>query len=101
MRYSAIFVLVIFSLLTVSLSPSGQKGMKAVGTHPGDLPDVVYQTGWALVIGIDDYPHLPPQNQLNYAVKDATDLAELLQAKFGFLKRTSLLSPTQTPQRKA
>ncbi len=84
MKHSAIFVLVIFSLLTVSLSPSGQKGIKAVGTRPPDLPDVVYRTGWALVIGIDDYPHLPPQNQLNYAVKDATDLAELLQAKFGF-----------------
>ncbi len=83
MRLSAIIVVLALSLSIVVVA-SAQKGMRPVGKRPPDLPAEVYRTGWALLIGINDYPHLPPQHQLNYAVKDATDLAELLKTGFGF-----------------
>lgn len=73
-----------FSLLIVGFPLAQQRGMRTVGKHPPDLPDVVYRTGWAIVIGINKYPGLPAQYQLNYAVADADAVAEMLQHKFGF-----------------
>ena len=52
-----------------------------------EMPEVVYRTGWALVIGIDKYPNLPSQFQLNYSVSDAEAVAKLLEKKFGFDKK--------------
>ena len=39
---------------------------------------------WALLIGINKYPHLPPDKQLNGCVNDAEVMANILQTKFGF-----------------
>ena len=45
----------------------------------------------ALVIGINDYQHLP---RLETAVNDATAVADLLRKKYGF-EVTLLLNPTR------
>lgn len=42
-----------------------------------------YANSWAIVIGIDDYAKWP---RLQYAVRDATGVGELLVQKFGFAK---------------
>lgn len=40
-----------------------------------------YRSSWALVIGINDYHHLPP---LNYAAHDAEQVADMLMQRFAF-----------------
>lgn len=84
MRLSAIIVILALSLLVANISPAQRGFIRAVGRRPPDLPETVYRTGRALLIGINDYPNLPAHCQLNYAVKDATEMAELLQTMFGF-----------------
>ncbi|MCD6506169.1 PEGA domain-containing protein [Candidatus Poribacteria bacterium] len=86
-----IIPLIIPIILLITATLFAQKGIRVVGRHPPELPEVVYRTGWALLIGINDYPNLPPQYQLNYAVADATELAKLLQTKFGFPKENIII----------
>jgi len=45
--------------------------------------DDVYDNSWAVIIGINDYPKAP---HLNYAVKDAENIRQLLIDNFGFPK---------------
>lgn len=49
---------------------------------PGGKP--LYAASHALIIGINKYPNLPPQNQLSYAVRDATALKDVLVKNYGF-----------------
>ena len=56
--------------------------------------DDVYDTSWALLIGIDKYETVTPN--LNYAVDDAEDMATLLVDQFGFPdKNVTLLKNEQ------
>ena len=43
-----------------------------------------YRTSWALLIGVEDYPNLPVEYQLNYAVGDVEDLKQMLVEKHQF-----------------
>ena len=45
------------------------------------LYEPLYASSWALVVGINDYLHAPP---LGYARNDASQVAQILQNKFGF-----------------
>jgi peptidyl-prolyl cis-trans isomerase B (cyclophilin B) len=80
--------LIIFAILFTSLSivalPSMGAGIK---TPQGveDLAELIYTTGWALVIGINEYT--PAEFQRKYATEDADAVANLLQAKYGFDKK--------------
>ena len=47
----------------------------------------VLPTKRALLIGISDYPHLPPHQQLPGCSNDVTLLNDLLSKRFGFAKR--------------
>jgi formylglycine-generating enzyme required for sulfatase activity len=78
-------IILVFLLLLVS-SPFAQRGfrIKIPESVRSELPEQVYRTGWALLIGINKYPNLPANYQLNYAVADAEDFGSLLQRKFGF-----------------
>ena len=54
----------------------------------------LYDTSWALLIGIDKYETVAPN--LNYAVDDAEDMAALLVGQFGFPdKNVTLLKNEQ------
>ena len=86
MKRLTVLVILTFSLLMVNLPFAQQRGMRAVGKHASELPNIVYRTGWALLIGINKYPNLPGRYQLDYAVADAEAIAELLERKFGFPK---------------
>lgn len=44
----------------------------------------VYDNSWALLVGVNTYPHLPPEFRLNYAINDVDALSTLLVEKFGF-----------------
>jgi uncharacterized caspase-like protein len=63
-----------------------QRGMKPIGNASAELPDAIYRQGWALIVGINEYPNLPLQYQLEYAEADADSIAGMLQNKFGFDK---------------
>src|SRR5688500_11987293 len=58
------------------------------------------QNRWALVIGIDQYPLFPPQSQLDGCVRDAQEMARILEERFGFPKRqmTVLLNGQATQE---
>jgi uncharacterized caspase-like protein len=86
MRRLTFIIICTFLLITISLCPAeSQKGMKRPQNQQ-DMPDIVYRNGWALVIGVDKYPNLPSQFQLNYAVADADAVADMLNRKYGFEK---------------
>jgi len=81
-RYIIVVILAsIFMIVGLSVA---QKGMLSTSKKPTDLPDTVYGTSHALLIGINKYPNLPVEDQLDYAVADAESLADVLQNKFGF-----------------
>jgi len=79
-------------LLVPIVCPSfAEKGMIRSQNIGNSLPEIVYRTGWALVIGINKYPYLFPEYQLKYAVADADVVASLLESKFGFDKSNVIL----------
>jgi uncharacterized caspase-like protein len=47
-------------------------------------PEPTYRTSWALLVGVNTYPHLPAQYQLNYAVNDVQELKEVLIEQYQF-----------------
>ena len=47
----------------------------------------LYRKAYAVVIGIDRYPNLPPDRQLSYAVRDAKGVAATLARHFAFDRR--------------
>ncbi|MBM3212574.1 hypothetical protein FJZ33_10150, partial [Candidatus Poribacteria bacterium] len=62
---------------------SQQRGMKPeIGGS--NLVDTTYRNSWALLIGINKYPQLPAQYQLNYAVNDVEALREILVKQYNF-----------------
>jgi hypothetical protein len=94
------FIVVLTFLILVNVCYAQQKGMKRPSDQL-DMPEVVYRKGWALLIGIDKYPDLPSQYQLNYSVADAEAMADLLLNKFGFAKENiSILRDEQATKDK-
>ena len=79
MKRVIIIVFILCFIITGNLL--AQKGMRIVGKASQEMPDVIYRTGWAVVIGINKYPYVP---QLDYAVADADAVADLIKRKFGF-----------------
>src|SRR5437773_375826 len=84
-------ILLMLSTLAIAAPPTGQppadKDKQLVETRggskvPGGKP--LYAASHALIIGIDKYPNLPAQNQLSYAVRDATGLKAVLIKNYGF-----------------
>ena len=67
---------------------------KTVMCDPQFDPTKVYRKKIALVMGVDDYPNLPPKSQLSYAVADAEAVEKLLREDFGFEVRL-LTNPTK------
>ncbi len=77
---------------TAAVEPSGQTdtGKQRIG-YPMPQPPINFGTYYALVIGNDDYKHLP---KLKTAVSDAEDVARLLKDKYGY-QVTLLLNGTR------
>ena len=81
---SIVIVMTLLISLSVLALPSMGTGIK---TPQGitDLSELIYSTGYALVIGISDYT--PVEYQRKYATADADAVADLLQVKYGFEKK--------------
>jgi len=80
---AALILFLSFPLFTHSQEHS--RGIAVKGTsQPGDI--TIDGNYWALIIGINEYPNLPPSMQLQAARADAQDVATVLQKRYGFAK---------------
>jgi hypothetical protein len=59
----------------------------------------LYNKSYAVIIGIDAYPNLPPDRQLSYAVRDAKGIEEVLRKQYKFDKIVSLYNEQATRNR--
>ena len=87
-RMSIRFILpfLLFGILLPPVSASAQqRGVSVKGTAQYD-DTIIEGNFWALIIGINDYPNLGPEMQLQAARADAQDLATVLQKRYGFAK---------------
>ena len=65
------------------LHASGGGGVKTTGVATGFLGEQCNGAKYAIVVGISDYPGV--RNDLEYADKDAEDMANVLATSYGFL----------------
>ncbi|MEK6743369.1 MAG: caspase family protein [Nitrospirota bacterium] len=81
----ATLILLILSFPLISHPQEQSRGIAVKGTgQPGDI--TIDGNYWALIIGINDYPNLPPSMQLQAARPDAQEIASVLQKRYGFAK---------------
>lgn len=86
----------IIALLLVFSTPSFAavtRGLRVVAKDPATNQSSevkLYNKSYAVVIGIDKYPNLPPGSQLHNAVKDARGVEEALKKNYRFDKIYSL-----------
>jgi formylglycine-generating enzyme required for sulfatase activity len=81
--------IVVYVLILLSLTAGviwAQKGIRPVVGKDGVLPEEPYRTKWALLIGINKYPNLPVQYQLQYAENDVKELRKVLLEQYQFSK---------------
>jgi len=78
-------ILVLFLSFPVAAYPQESRGIAVKGTsQPGDI--TIDGNYWALIIGINEYPNLPENMQLQAARADAQEVATVLQKRYGFAK---------------
>jgi len=85
LRRLALFSIAFLSLATSPLRVAAAgRDLSVVPTH-GELANkTIYHGSYALLIGIDSYPHFPGQLQLQYADKDALAMRDVLIRSYGF-----------------
>ena len=71
-----------YRVVTVDGSPFTQ-GHSGIPKPPEAEAPELYKKSWAVVIGVNKYKHWP---KLDYAVSDATSIAQKLHENFGFKK---------------
>jgi uncharacterized caspase-like protein len=65
---------------------SQQRGVTVKGTGPAE-DTLIAGDYWALIIGINEYPNLGPDMQLQAARADAQAVATVLQQRYGFAQQ--------------
>ena len=78
------------------------RGLKLVATDPVSKIQTeikLYDKSYAVIIGIDDYRHLPPDRQLKNAVKDAQGVEATLRKHYKFDKIVTLFNREATRDR--
>src|SRR5438477_3715548 len=84
---SAILVLVLCAALQAPVLAwaQGQPKPRSAAPDPVEQPATAtaYRESFALLIGVDKYPKLPPGNDLHYAARDVEELRDVLVQKYG------------------
>jgi len=89
-RATTIILIALFSVMVLHLSFSHAaetRGLRVVAKDPasGQSGEVkLYNKSYAVIIGIDNYPTLPQDRQLSYAVKDAKGIEKVLKQQYKF-----------------
>lgn len=74
----------IFSIIALTLILIGAERTVTMRQKAEAVRQTVYRQRWALLIGINQYPNLPPRLQLHYAVADVNDLKRVLIDQYQF-----------------
>jgi len=83
--YPLVTLILLLSFPVVTHPQEQSRGVSVKGTsQPGDI--TIDGNYWALIIGINDYPNLPENMQLQAAKPDAQEIAAVLQKRYGFAK---------------
>lgn len=83
------YKILILIFLYVNAYSQQERGMRVIAKDPQSGSELgVYNELWAVVVGVDKYQYW---KQLNYAVKDAEKVAEVLTSKYGFRKNNIIL----------
>jgi len=78
-RLAVVILAIILALGTVAApSYAASKDLQLVPSAGPLAHQTVYSGSYALLIGVNNYPSLPGQLQLQYAVDDATAMREML-----------------------
>lgn len=78
------------------------RGLRVVAKDPasGQQAEVsLYNKSYAVIIGIDKYPNLPPDRQLSYAVRDAQGIEQVMKQLYKFDKIVTLYDQQATRDR--
>lgn len=83
--YPIVTLILFLSFPFSTYSQEQSRGVSVKGTsQPGDI--TIDGNYWALIIGINEYPNLPENMQLQAAKPDAQEIAQVLQRRYGFAK---------------
>ena len=91
----------IFQKRNLIIPSSNKRGICVVtkDQKTGDNKEIFfYRKSFAVIIGIDKYKNLPPDMQLNYAVKDARSVEKILSNHFCFDKIYTLYNQDATKE---
>lgn len=97
--YFILAVLTIFIFTVPATGIAQSRGLKIVAEDYStkEWEEIsLYNKAYAVIIGIDQYPNLPHDQQLSYAVSDAKAVERMLQSKFIFSKTYSLYNEQAT-----
>ena len=80
----AILAIILASSGIAAPSHAGGKDLTLVPSNGPLAHQTVYTNSYALLVGVNNYPNLPAQLQLHYAVADAQSMREMLIKYYGF-----------------
>src|SRR5688500_1262850 len=86
-RISVMRSLLILPALALATPALAQGGAKTLGLVPTNGPlagKQIYANSHALLIGVNEYPKLPKDKNLQYAVNDVKAVREVLIKSYGF-----------------
>ena len=98
-----IFLTIMVMLLlvgTCSAAETRKVSVVARDSKTGSKAEVkLYNKTFAVVIGIDKYPNLPPEKELTYAVQDAKGVAKVLKDRYRFDRIVPLYNEEATREK--
>ena len=96
--------ILLLCLMLLLIAAAGAHAAETRGLHviakdlaTGQQGEVkLYNKSYAVIIGIDKYPNLPPDRQLSYAVRDAQGIEQVLRKQYKFDKIVTLYNEQAT-----
>lgn len=93
-RLSALVTAIVLVLVSALPAVAQTRGTRIAGKE--SLLVDFYSRTWAVVIGIDDYPQLTYNQQLQQAVRDARGVEQVLRDQYGFDQIVTLYNEQAT-----
>src|SRR5688500_6290304 len=84
-RAAACLLTLLLSLIAAAGSAQDKsKTLRIEAGYDSLKGKVIYGASHALLIGVNEYPHLPKDKWLDYALNDVKALRDVLSASYGF-----------------
>jgi len=96
------FLFALLLLISTVVHAAETRGLRVVAkdqitNQTGEVK--LYNKSYAVIIGIDRYPNLPPDRQLSYAVRDAKGVEQVMKRLYKFDKIVTLYDQQATKDR--